>query len=208
MRDVQFALLREGSSDDGLVTPIRALLIRAGMAGVIGAARAYKGTTKEKLQQVLAEPVVPNLIFVHRDSDSRDPSHRHAEIAEAADQMNCRGSVIGVVPVQETEGWLLTDEFAIRSVVGRPGGKTPLGLPQASHIEATADAKEVLREACRAACEKSGARLKKVSGQFTRHRSTLLERLNIDGPVNELESWQRFVTDLDAAAYRVRSAEG
>lgn len=205
MRDIQFALIREGQSDDGLAVLIRTLLARAGVPGVIGAARAYKGTTKAKLEQVLAEGVVPDLIFVHRDSDARDPAERYAEIAVAAAELRCVDKVVAVVPVQETEGWLLTDESAIRAVVGRPGGKAALGLPAIQRIEATANPKEVLEVACRIACEKTGARLKTASRQFPRIRATLLERLDIDGSVNELASWRRFVYDLTAAATRVVS---
>jgi hypothetical protein len=113
--------------------------------------------------------------------------------------------VVGVVPVQETEGWLLTDESAIRKIVGRPSGRSTLGLPAVHQIEATGNPKEILQDACKIASESSGARLKKVSRQFPRFRATLLERLDIDGPVNNLVSWRRFVDDLTAAAERVLS---
>ena len=39
MGDIQFALIREGTSDDALVPLIRKLLVRAGAAGVNGAPR-------------------------------------------------------------------------------------------------------------------------------------------------------------------------
>lgn len=182
---------------------IRALLARAGVPGVIGAARNYQGTTGERLKQVLAEDVIPDLIFVHRDSDAPDPAGRHDEIIGAATALSCVDKVVAVVPVQEIEGWLLTKESAIREVVGRPGGKVALSLPPLKRIEATANPKEILREACRIACEKTGARLKTAGNQFPRYRATLLERLDIDGPVNELPSWRRFVDDLNGAAARV-----
>lgn len=200
MSDLQFALVREGSSDDGLIIHIRELLIRAGAAGVVGAARQYKGTVKEKIQQVLDEPVKPSLIFVHRDSDAPDPSPRHAEISDAASALGCAHQVVAVVPVQELEAWLLTSESAIRAVVGKPSGRAALGLPPARRIEATSSPKEVLAVACLAASEKSGARRRKESAQFDTRRAALLERLDIDGVVAQLPSWRRFVSDLDAAA--------
>lgn len=203
MRVVQFALVREGKSDDGLATLIRALLVRAGVPGVIGAARSYTGTTRERLERVLAEEVIADLIFIHRDSDARDPAERRAEVMDVATEFGCADRVVAVVPVQETEAWLLTDEAAIRTAVGRPGGKAPLGLPSVRHIEATAKPKELLKSACNSASEASGRRLKKVSGQFDRYRATLLERLDIDGPVTELESWRRFVADLNSAAAEI-----
>jgi hypothetical protein len=203
MHDVQFALVREGRSDDGLAVLIRALLARAGAPGVIGEARPYTGTTKAKLEQVLAEDVVPDLVFVHRDSDAQDPDARRAEIVDAATELGCVESVVAVVPVQETEGWLLTDEAAIRAVVGRPGGRAALGLPAVQKIEATANPKEILFEACKIACEKRGARLKAVSRQLPRFRATLLERLDIEGPVNDLASWRQFVEDLTVAVGKI-----
>ena len=205
MGGVQFVLIREGTSDDGLVVLIRALLVRAGAQSVIGAARPYKGTTKEKLRHVLAEDVVPDMIFVHRDSDTQDPVQRHSEIATAATELDCADKVVAIVPVQETEGWLLTDESAIRNVVGRPSGRTALGLPAVKRIEAKANPKEILEQACMLACEKSGARLKAAARQYPRYRATLLERLDIDGPVNQLASWRRFVDDLTAATHKVLS---
>lgn len=205
MRNIQFALVREGNSDDGLTFLIRALLVRAGAPAVIGEARNYKGTTKEKLRQVLEENVVPDLIFVHRDSDARDPADRHAEIGFAAIELNNSDRVVAIVPVQEAEAWLLTDESAIRVVVGKPGGKVSLRLPALPRIEDVANPKEILETACRIASEKQGDRLKRISRQFPTHRALLLERLDIDGPVNKLSSWQRFVSDLTTAAARVMS---
>lgn len=203
MADLQFALIREGTSDDGLIPHIRELLVRAGALAVVGAARQYKGSTKERVQQVLGESSATALIFVHRDADASDPAPRHQEIANAASELGCSERVVAVVPVQELEAWLLTDELAIRSVVGRPNGSSRLILPAIRSIEATSSPKEVLQTACLTASEKSGARRKKEHRQFSNRRATLLERLDIDGPVNSLPSWTRFVSDLNRAATRV-----
>ncbi|WP_084361677.1 DUF4276 family protein [Herbiconiux solani] len=202
MTDLQYALIREGTSDDGLIPHISALLLRAGASAVIGAARQYKGSTRERLSQLLAEPKPPALIFVHRDSDSADPSSRHQEIAAAASALGCVERVIPVVPVQELEAWLLTDEGSIRAVVGRPSGRTPMGLPALRNIETTSSPKEVLQNACLIASEKTGVRRKKERGQFNVRRASLLERIDIDGAVTSLASWQRFVGDLTTAAVR------
>lgn len=206
--DLRFALIREGTSDDGLIPHIRELLIRAGAPAVVGAARQYKGSTKDRLQQVFREPSSPDLVFVHRDADAVDPDPRLHEIAGAASELGHSEQVVAVVPVQELEAWLLTDESAIRSVVGRPNGRASLGLPAIRRIEATARPKEVLQTACLTACERSGARRKREQTQFSTRRAILLERLDIDGSVTELPSWQRFVRDLNAAASRKLSAPG
>jgi len=203
MPSVHFALIREGTSDDGLVRHIRDLLVRAGFEDVIGAPRQYKGTVAERLVTVLSEGAVPELIFVHRDADAADPVPRCREIHDAAASLDCTDRVVSVVPVQELEAWLLTDQAAIRSVVGRPNGRTPLSVPRVARLEATSSPKEVLRSACIDASETSGARRKKEAARFSTRRASLLEQLDIDGPVSQLPSWQCFVTDLNAAAARL-----
>ncbi len=203
MTDLHFALIREGTSDEGLIAHIRTLLIRAGISSVVGAARPYKGTTKERIATVLAESSAPDLIFVHRDADARDPSPRHQEISAAAEDLGCAESVIAVVPVQELEAWLLTDEAAIREVAGKPRGRTTLNLPGVGRVETTSSPKEVLQTLCLIASETSGARRKKAAAAFNAHRATLLDRFDVDGAVSGLPSWQRFVSDLNAAAARM-----
>ena len=49
-----FALVREGTSDDGLIPHLRELLVRAGLSEVIGSSRDYQGTVQERLAQVQA----------------------------------------------------------------------------------------------------------------------------------------------------------
>lgn len=198
--DLRFALIREGNSDDGLIPHIRVLLMRAGARSVVGAPRQYTGSTRSRIQQVMSEDPSPELIFVHRDADARDSGPRHREIADAALALGCSSRVVGVVPVQELEAWLLTDEMAIRWAVGRPSGRSRVALPPIARIESTSSPKELLQEACLTASEKSGARRKKEKAQFSTRRRMILDRLDIDGSVMGLPSWQRFVEDLKTAA--------
>ena len=203
MADVQFVLVREGPSDDGLVSHIQTLLVRAGIDSVIGAARPYGGTTFDRLRLVQAERPTPDLVFVHRDADGRNPAARHAEVAGAARRVGWEEIVVPVVPVQELEAWLMTDHGAIRDVVGRPRGRVPLTLPDIRRIETTAEPKELLQMACLVASETSGSRYHKEAKKFDQRRRTLLERLDIDGRINELDSWKRFIDDLARAAQSV-----
>ncbi|MFJ6159231.1 DUF4276 family protein [Pseudarthrobacter sp. NPDC092184] len=196
MTELTFALIREGTSDDGLVAHLRTLMIKAGASKVVGASREYKGPTKERISQVLAEQAKVDLIFVHRDADSSDPKPRYEEIHDAASSLGCSDRVVPVVPVQELEAWLLADEAQIRSVAGRPSGKQALGVPSLSKIESTKSPKEILQKAYLAASETKGARYKRQAKQFPQHRATLLERLDHDGPIKSLPSWQRFVEDV------------
>jgi hypothetical protein len=208
MRDITFALIREGTSDNGLVPHIRSLLIEAGATSVMGATRDYTGTTLQKLQRVVAEQNSVDIIFVHRDADDRNPESRHLEIMTAAKSLAWSGRVVPVVPVQELEAWLLVDEAAIRFVVGKPNGKVPLALPAVGAIENRAKPKEVLRAACVDASETSGARRKKEFRRYAQRRATLLERLDPNGPVVNLTSWQRFVGDLNSVAGSIFSSRG
>lgn len=196
MTDITFALIREGTSDDGLVAHLRTLMIKAGAARVVGAPREYKGTTKERIAEVLAERTKIDLIFVHRDADDSDPEPRYSEIYDAASALGCSDQVVAVVPVQELEAWLLADPMQIRTVAGRPSSKRSLDIPPLTRIESTKSPKEILQSACLLASETRGARYKRQAKQFTQHRATLLERLDHDGPVKNLPSWQRFVADV------------
>lgn len=200
MGEVTFALIREGTSDNGLVPHIRSLILKAGADAAIGAPREYKGMTSERLALVIQEDTQVDLVFVHRDADSPDPLPRHTEVQEAAlAHPSWATRVVPIVPTQELEAWLLTDEDAIRRVVGRPNGRVPLGLPGLRHVEETSSPKEVLKSACMLASETTGARKAKVARAFPSMRATLLERLDVTGPVTTLTSWQTFVRDVSEA---------
>ena len=79
-RQVTFAFLREGRSDDGLIPHLRTLIIRFGATEAIGQARDYRGTPLNKLRLLRAEGVSTDLVFVHRDADRARPEDRRAEI--------------------------------------------------------------------------------------------------------------------------------
>lgn len=199
---IVFALLREGSTEDALVPHLENLVLRAGAAEALGRTRPYRGTVAEKIAALLDEPQDYNLVFIHRDADSRDADARRKEISDAL--AGCRiPLVVPVVPIQETEAWLLTDEAAIRSAVGRPSGRNHIVLPPLRQIEQTARPKEVLMAACLAASETTGRRHAKELKQFGLRRRTLLSRLDIDGGVIELASWQSLVDDVKAAVSQI-----
>jgi hypothetical protein len=65
---VSFALLREGTSDDGLIPHLRQLIVRAGADEALGTARPYGGTVENKLRALANENGFVDLIFIHRDS--------------------------------------------------------------------------------------------------------------------------------------------
>jgi hypothetical protein len=202
--EVRFALISEGTSERGLVAHLEALCVQAGAAEAEGVfpdlsrlRRPPGRDVESKLRCILGLESSFDLVFVHRDADCPDPSERLAEIAEVASRISGCPPVVPVVPVQALEAWLLADERAIRFAVGRPSGRAPLGLPAPRRIEATSGRKQVLADALARASEKSGRRLQQVKKDFAGHRAILLDRLDLDGPVGDLPSWQALVTAVN-----------
>ena len=195
-----FTLVREGTSDEGLVPHLRELLVRAGLDEVIGSVRDYSGPITERLLSLAAEARMVDIAFVHWDADKRVDRDRRAHIAAAVAATPALTSiVVPVIPIQELEAWLLLDEAAIRTVVGKPSCRVPLGLPRLKRVEETASPKEVLQGALLAASETTGRRRRDERRAFSTRRRTLLERLDIDGPVRQLTAWQRLEADVASA---------
>lgn len=189
-----FFLLCEGTSDEALVGHLETLVARHGVDEVIGIARSGGGSVHEKVRTLRDEGTKFDFVAVHRDSDERDAGPRVDEVDTALRELGVIGCP--VVPVQMTEAWLLVDESAIRAVVGRPSGREPLGLPRVRDIEVTRDPKAILRAALLAAVGATGRRRKVAVREWSTHRRILLERLDVDGAVQELPSWQRLVADI------------
>lgn len=196
-RSLTFFLLCEGTSDEALAEHIERLAVRQGAEEVIGIARAGTGRVEDKVRTLRDDGTPFDFVVVHRDADARDPSPRLDEVTVTLGQLGVPGCP--VVPVQMTEAWLLTDEHAIRAAVGRPSGRETVVLPHLRDIETTHDPKSVLRAALIAATGASGRRRKKAARDWSTYRRILLERLDIDGPVQQLPSWQRMVNDVSAA---------
>lgn len=202
---ITFALVREGPTDDGLVRLIREVIIACVDDGavVIGEPRDYKGRPASQVIAVRDEtgPDV-DLLFVHHDSDARDDSGVVSEIAAAAQEFPRPDSVVAVIPVQETEAWLLADEELIQSVVGRAKttmSRRDLGIPALDQVENTASPKEVLEQALVAATKESGRARKRTKSKFSDLRTAIMDFLDIDGPLAELPSWRRFRESTESA---------
>jgi len=199
-RNVSFAFLCEGSSDTGLIAHLETLLVDFGAQEATGMPDTRKGTIPARLQQLLTEATEAgiNMVFIHRDSDGPDREGREREIRRGVEESGFPHPFIPVIPVQETEAWLLLDEQAIRDVVASKG-KQPLGLPKPNAIEGTRNPKEILQKALLAASETSGRRLKKEKNSFSRHRRVLMQRLDPFGAVRNLPSWQCLERDIQRA---------
>lgn len=199
-RNVSFAFLCEGSSDTGLIAHLETLLVHFGAQEATGMPDTRKGTIPARLRQLRTEETGTgiDMVFIHRDSDGPDREGREREIRRGVEESGFPHPFIPVIPVQETEAWLLLDEQAIRDVVASKG-KQPLRLPKPNAIEGTRKPKEILQKALLAASETSGRRLKKEKNSFNRHRRVLLQRLDPFGAVRNLPSWQCLERDIQRA---------
>ena len=199
-RNVSFAFLCEGSSDTGLIAHLETLLMHFGAQEVTGMPDTRKGTIPARLRQLLTEATEAgiDMVFIHRDSDGPDRDGREREIRRGVEESGFPHPFIPVIPVQETEAWLLLDEQAIRDVVASKG-KQPLKLPKPNAIEGARNPKEILQKALLAASETSGRRLKKEKNSFSRHRRVLMQRLDPFGAVRNLPSWQCLERDIQRA---------
>jgi hypothetical protein len=106
-----------------------------------------------------------------------------------------------------TEAWLLLDETAIRLVAGKPSSRDDLCLPPRAQVESEADPKGALQNALECAFGLHGRRLREFKRDFPAHRRQLLERLDLDGPVRELSSWQSLEADVRRVTYELTASQ-
>ncbi|KIG18431.1 hypothetical protein DB30_00716 [Enhygromyxa salina] len=204
------AFIAEGKSERALIGVLEQLCRRAGVDEVeiewaqdllVHFDRLGK-QLGPRIQTLLTHDPDFDLLFIHRDADQAGLEARRAEIDEAL--ASCPGSpgCVRVIPVRETEAWLLADPRPLRDVVGNPGRSNDLGLPRKpAQIEACSDPKQALRDSlARASLSSRKHKLKTLTNtQFGEFRARLLEQLDIDGPVTKLDSWQRLLEELESA---------
>jgi hypothetical protein len=195
---IHFVLITEGPSDDGLIPHLENLCIEAGADEVTGTAPDFRRlpypvgqSVIDKIRESIRLEPQANLLIIHRDADNRDPQPRLSEIEQAAHRCALSTQWVALVPVQETEAWLLLDEKAIRLVANKPNGQIPLHLPKPQHVENIARPKEFLQQVLVAASETKGKKLDKFRRQFSSQRRILLLRLPINGPLLSVSSWMR-----------------
>ena len=192
---VRFVLVCEGSSDAGLVPHLQGLCVKCGASEAIGSwpdmsrlRKPPKGLRDRLATAIGLEPSV-NLVFAHRDADSADESIRIAEIKTSAHGLWVQ--TVPVIPIHETEAWLLLNEAAIRAVVENPSATMELALPRPQDVERVPDPKRKLKEALSRASGLRGRRLQELKKEFPRHRARLLERLDCDILLSLVPAWQR-----------------
>ena len=199
-REVRFALLCEGSSDQALAAHLRKLLSHCGAREVVGTAIPFGRVRPPKnrpgnllarrIDTVLITDSALDLVFIHRDANAVGHAARVSEIEEIMRGVRQGSDWLPVIPVRTTEAWLLLDEAAIRRVAGNPRGNQALRLPKPSQVENVADPKETLRKALAEASGKQGRRLNTVRKSFNQHRRILLEQLPVGGALEQVPAWR------------------
>ena len=192
-------LVCEGSSDVALMAHIQRLIVQSGYQEPEGATWTSGRRLADKVANALENLGAFDLLFVHRDADLAGAAARYREIARAVQQTKFGGPYVGIVPVRTTETWLILDEVAIRNIVRKPNGRTPLNLPAPGEAERMANPKGALERAFLDASETRGRRRDNLRHDIPALRNRLLENLSVGGPLEQLESWARFRDDTIAA---------
>lgn len=206
MAVVRYTLVSEGPSDEALLPVLNWLLTQHLPAVVPEGVRAEFQRRPIKPRGLTArvraalEDFPGDLLFVHRDADAADglPS-RLEEIRQACAELGeeiTSHSHIAVVPVQETEAWLLIDELAIREAVGNREGRVRLGLPGQKSIERLANPKEKLTEALLEASGLTGRKRHKFDIQAAKR--LLSETIEDFSPLRQLSAFRRLEADVIA----------
>lgn len=141
-----------------------------------------------------------DLLVIHRDADNAGTKCRESEIFSAMEKTEISAQVVPVIPVRMTEAWLLIDEMAIRHVAGNPRGQTPIQLPKMHEVERISDPKKYLTDCILTAANVTGRHRERLQRRFNQNRRQLLERLDHNGSINQLSSWQNLLTSVEKVA--------
>ena len=200
-RSYSGVFIAEGSSDAPLADIVEQLFLRHSVSvnlsrpdfAPLRVAKDVQSRVAAALRLVGSDV---DLIVVHRDADNAGQAARLAEIENGVQGTTTRARIVPVVPVRMTEAWLLLDEQVIRHVAGNPNGRSPLPLPRPREAERIADPKALLAECLLRAANVTGRKRDRLAKRFGQSRRQLLERLDLDGPVRELQGWRQMTAQV------------
>ena len=200
---IKATLLSDGSSDRALI-PILEWLLQQQRARANPSVQWFDPAQSRTRYKTLAAKITQaleyypcDILFIHRDAESRPLEERVREIETAWTSDERPGQMVQVIPVRMTEAWLLFDEACIRKASGCPSGRARLDLPKLAACEGIADPKQRLHESLRTASEKSGRPLKKLAPEVAVHR--LAELIPDFSPLRHLPAFQRLETEISRA---------
>lgn len=192
-------LVAEGSSDRVLLPLIERLLdVHCRRPYHTEFADSMQAGGHDALAKILdASQRFPcEVLFVHRDADACTPQEREQEIRDAHAGISLPPHLICVIPVRETEAWLLVDADAIRAAACNPNGRHDLSLPALKHVQSIPDPKAALFNALRHASGLPAQRLRKFSPEACRRRvSELMTGLD---RLRELSSFAHLERQIEA----------
>jgi Domain of unknown function (DUF4276) len=141
-----------------------------------------------------------DLLLYHHDGSPHGTSQ--AKVTEVCSSLarERREPVVPVVPVRETEAWMLADPDAVASLLGvRPASMTTSGFPvRAKDVEEVADPKQLLKSAMEScAGHGTGLRIPKQDLFLV-----LAERIDLDR-LREVPSFARWWTDMTEALVKM-----
>jgi hypothetical protein len=199
MKSLAYVLAAEGPSDDMLLPIIDWVLGRAlGSAAVFNGRMWPCSSMRQRIEQAVTEFADTELLLVHADADSRTGyAERVAEINSAVHDLREAGLALPphvcIVPVRESEAWLLFDERAIRYAARKVNGKERWKFPSHKYDE-IADPKRELNTALDIASELTGRRLAK----FRQNRQPLDVAKGIEdfSPLLKLDAFRAFHEDI------------
>lgn len=202
MRQINYFLLTEGASDRMLEPVINWLFRSKGVksrsvdSNLLEIPTASKSMA-DRLMAYCPRLVDVDLLIVHRDSDGETAfERRKAEIVDALSSVpTWKNRSIPIIPIQESEAWLLIDETSIRKAAGAPNANHPIKLPAISRLEKLKNPKEKLEEALKMANPTSGRRSKQFRFPFLRQLvATYIEDYSI---LRNLSAFQEFELEVD-----------
>lgn len=151
---------------------------------ILAAARAHRGAWQ--------------ILFIHGDGEGDAPAARQDRVQPGIDAVQAefgqQGRAVGVIPVRETESWVLCDGDALRRVLGTTLTDAELGLPTTARaIETSLDPKRILEQAF-AATQPTGQRLRRG---IAPHLDALGEEVDLER-LDRLPSFRALTDELRA----------
>ena len=195
---IGFALVTEGTSDDGFLSAVlrRSAQEVAGPGSEVAEPIVVRTSTGPGGREALVRAIrqadgMFNAIVYHRDGGvhpEREIERWVVPFRERLGAAGCPEPVVAVMPVRETEAWALADGDALRTVLGATWSDQRWGLPaRRRDLEGEPDPKQLLR---------------RVVERFTAWDPDVLTRLGACVSLEclrELSAFRRWENDLHEA---------
>lgn len=144
-----------------------------------------------------------DILFIHTDGSSDWQTASAARVAPAVRRLerelsSYQGRAVSVVPVRETEAWMLVDGDALREVFGTRVPDERLGIPpHPADAEKLLDPKEVLKTAFQSTAPRRATRRRGWDSEL------LAEAVSLP-KLGKLRSYKRFEKELRSALRDLR----